>query len=325
MPVLLLKGLHYKQKNIKTLVKINEYKIVWRGIARIESQCTLYYCSYYLYHETKITMIAPLFSAACACLFYILSVEFIHRHQWLKSSIKDYQPEKSFGFYVCVLLALCSHALLVSILFDGVLHNVSVMNMLALCSLGMSFIGLFRLWFFHDPISYAIVALLASVCVWLPLWLNTKAMYVLNTSLKIHILLSIVAYISLGFAALYALFLWLKDWQLRHPSHFLAQQFHIRLALFDIERTMMRFTHFATILLSLSLFTGILFIHDIWAQHVAHKLVFGLISWLIMLLLLWRYHHQGFRGRQASIWVLFGFSALVLAYFGSAFVLQLLL
>ncbi|HSB96504.1 MAG TPA: cytochrome c biogenesis protein CcsA, partial [Spongiibacteraceae bacterium] len=56
-----------------------------------------------------------------------------------------------------------------------------------------------------------------------------------------------------------------------------------------------------------------------------HKTVFSLISWLIFAILLWGHHRLGWRGHTAVRWTLAGFSLLVLAYFGSKFVLELML
>jgi ABC-type uncharacterized transport system permease subunit len=53
--------------------------------------------------------------------------------------------------------------------------------------------------------------------------------------------------------------------------------------------------------------------------------VFALISWFIFAALLagrWRF---GWRGRTAQRWLFVGFAALVLAYIGSRFVLEVLL
>jgi ABC-type uncharacterized transport system permease subunit len=56
-----------------------------------------------------------------------------------------------------------------------------------------------------------------------------------------------------------------------------------------------------------------------------HKTVFVILSWVIFGLLLagrWRY---GWRGRTALLWTVTGFVALMLAYPGSRFVLEVLL
>jgi ABC-type uncharacterized transport system permease subunit len=53
--------------------------------------------------------------------------------------------------------------------------------------------------------------------------------------------------------------------------------------------------------------------------------VFGLIAWVIFAALLGGRRVYGWRGRVALRWTLAGFMALVLAYIGSKFVLEVLL
>lgn len=205
--------------------------------------------------------------------------------------------------------------------FQGLMHNVSVMNMMTLVAMSMAALGAFRYFHRRDRITYTVVALIAAVCVWFPPLFPAPQTIAHSWALKLHIVLSIAAYIAIGFAALYACFLLVQDYRLRNG----ADGFSIAIPLSDLEQTMMRFTRFGEALLTLSLATGILFIRDIWAQHVSHKLVFSVLAWLIIGILLFRHHHGGFRGRKAAVWLLGGFVCLALAYFGSAFVLQMIL
>ena len=62
-----------------------------------------------------------------------------------------------------------------------------------------------------------------------------------------------------------------------------------------------------------------------FAQHLAHKTVFSIFAWFIYATLLWGRHSIGWRGIIAIRWVLVGFVALMLAYFGSKIVLEVIL
>ncbi len=62
-----------------------------------------------------------------------------------------------------------------------------------------------------------------------------------------------------------------------------------------------------------------------FAQHLVHKTVFSLCAWLIYGLLLWGRWQLGWRGNRAIRWALAGFVCLMLAYFGSRLVLEMLL
>jgi ABC-type uncharacterized transport system permease subunit len=67
------------------------------------------------------------------------------------------------------------------------------------------------------------------------------------------------------------------------------------------------------------------FIDDVFAQHLVHKIFFSVVAWCIFTILLWGRHQLGWRGQTAVRWTLGGFFALMLGYFGSKFVLEMLL
>ena len=93
----------------------------------------------------------------------------------------------------------------------------------------------------------------------------------------------------------------------------------------ELEALLFRTIQAGFVLLTATLLTGVLFVDDLLAQHLAHKTVFSILSWLafgVLLLGRWR---RGWRGVVAVRWTLVAMLLLVLAYFGSKFVLELLL
>ncbi len=242
---------------------------------------------------------------------------------YVASVLLLYRQEKNTKTYLMVAMSvgIIAHLSQVFTYLNGVMYDMSVMNVLTLTAVCMTIIGAIRYFIYNDSVAYIVVALVGSICVWLPVFFKAPLTAVNNWSLKVHITLSISAYIALGFAALYACILILQDHRLRKGKRI----FNINLPLIYLERTMMSFTVFGELLLTLSLATGLLFIRDIWEQHVVHKVVFGAISWAVIVILLARHYHQGVRGRQAAFWLLGGFFCLLLSYFGSAFVLQMIL
>jgi ABC-type uncharacterized transport system permease subunit len=78
-------------------------------------------------------------------------------------------------------------------------------------------------------------------------------------------------------------------------------------------------------LLTLALFSGLMFLEDIFAQHLLHKTVFSIVAWGVFAVLLVGRLRLGWRGRQAVYWVLAGYGLLALSYFGNRFVLEFLL
>ena len=79
------------------------------------------------------------------------------------------------------------------------------------------------------------------------------------------------------------------------------------------------------VLLTLALISGFAFLEDMFAQHLVHKTVLSTLAWLVFGSLLIGRFRYGWRGKTAIIWTLTGFVILILAYFGSKAVLELVL
>ena len=141
--------------------------------------------------------------------------------------------------------------------------------------------------------------------------------------LEIHILISILAYSILALAAVQAVLLAIQDRRLhsRHPGGFIRGI----PPLITMESLLFQMISIGFILLSLALLSGFLFLEDIFAQHLVHKTVLSIAAWGVFGILLWGRWRFGWRGRTAIRWTLSGFMALVLAYFGSKLVLELVL
>jgi ABC-type uncharacterized transport system permease subunit len=141
--------------------------------------------------------------------------------------------------------------------------------------------------------------------------------------LELHILLSILAYSLLVIAALQAVLLAVQDHQLRnrHPGGLIRALPPLQ----TMETLLIQLIATGFVLLSLALLTGLFFLEDIFAQHLVHKTVLSLIAWGVFATLLWGHWRFGWRGRVAIRWTLGGFLFLMLAYFGSKLVLELLL
>jgi len=78
-------------------------------------------------------------------------------------------------------------------------------------------------------------------------------------------------------------------------------------------------------LLTLALLSGFAFLEDMFAQHLVHKTVLSTLAWLMFGGLLLGRFRYGWRGKTAIIWTLSGFATLILAYFGSKMVLEIML
>ena len=139
----------------------------------------------------------------------------------------------------------------------------------------------------------------------------------------LHIFFSIIAYSLLSISALQALFLAIQDYQLHHKHPGWVMQ---KLPPLQVMETLLfQMIALGVVLLSLSLISGIIFLEDLFAQHLVHKTVLSIMAWCIFAMLLWGHWHYGWRGKTVIRWNLSGFVFLMLAYFGSKLVLELIL
>ena len=68
--------------------------------------------------------------------------------------------------------------------------------------------------------------------------------------------------------------------------------------------------------------SGILFVHNLLAQHQAHTAILSLAAWIIFGALLFGRWRWGWRGHRAVRMTLTGMGILLLAFFGWKFVLE---
>ncbi|MBS63892.1 cytochrome c biogenesis protein CcsA [Salinisphaera sp.] len=141
--------------------------------------------------------------------------------------------------------------------------------------------------------------------------------------LQLHILLSILAYGLLTLGAVQAIVLALQHRQLRRRPP--TGMFTRLPALQTMEILLFRLIGAGFFLLSLAIATGALFIDDLFAQHLVHKTALSLVAWTVFAVLLYGRWRYGWRGRLAVRGALAGYALLVLAYFGSKLVLELIL
>jgi len=138
--------------------------------------------------------------------------------------------------------------------------------------------------------------------------------------LTAHILLSMGAAALLFAAAVTALLLVFLDRRLR--ARRIADLPSVLPPLDALEKVMFRLIGAGFALLTLSLFTGFVFVTNLFTQHLIHKTVLSLIAWAIFGVLLIGRMRFGWRGRSAIGSTLSGFGVLALAYFGAKFVLE---
>jgi len=171
------------------------------------------------------------------------------------------------------------------------------------------------------------IAAAAAILVWMPLALpsvrplaHTDAPF-----FRLHILIALLAYSLFTIASLQALMMALLERRLHGGK--LPAFLESLPPLLTMERILFEIITLGFVLLTLTLGSGMLFSEELSGRpfQVNHKFVFAVVSWCIFAALLAGRHIYGWRGRVALRWTIGGFAALVLAYIGSKFVLEIIL
>ena len=180
---------------------------------------------------------------------------------------------------------------------------------------------------FFQPIQQLLLVLYPIAAITIPLEQLFPSDRILDQSLpmglRIHILLSISAYSLLMIGTLQALLLAVQDKFIKSKQ--ISKIIDILPPLQIMEQLLIQIIVIGFFLLSLSLATGIMFIDNLFEQHLIHKTTLSILAWIVYAILLWGRWSLGWRGRRITRWVLVGFIILILAYTGSKFVLELIL
>ena len=145
-----------------------------------------------------------------------------------------------------------------------------------------------------------------------------------SVGLDLHIILSLSAYAVLLMATIQAVLLWFQDRELKKKQKKriwvnLLPPFQIMESLlFDLI-----ITGFG--LLTAALLFGFFTIDNFFAQHLAHKTAFSIVSWFLYGALLIGHYKFGWRGRKAIRFTITGFVLLAIGFIGSKFVLEMIL
>lgn len=223
------------------------------------------------------------------------------------------------------LISLVLHGLLILIPWlDS--HTLSLSFLAALstvCWLSSAILFITQLSRPLEPLGLFIIPLLIPVTLASSIFHHNNAALTLNNGLGVHIFLSLLAYSMLALAALQALVLSAQNRQLH--NHQVKGLVKILPPLQDMEALLFGFIQVGLLLLSFGLISGFIYLDGFFGKQVAHKTILSILAWMTFGTLLFGHWQYGWRGRIAIRWTLVGFTLLMLAFFGSKFVLEYLL
>jgi ABC-type uncharacterized transport system permease subunit len=139
----------------------------------------------------------------------------------------------------------------------------------------------------------------------------------------VHIGSSVVAYSILTLAAVQAALLAAQDAQLKRRQ--MGGLLAVLPPLQMMESMLFELIWIGVAALTISIGTGVIFMEDIFAQHLVHKTVLSIVAWGLFSVLLWGRHRLGWRSQTAVRLTVSGFTLLMLAFLGSKLVLELVL
>ncbi len=158
-------------------------------------------------------------------------------------------------------------------------------------------------------------------------WLHPTPVTIVLTSRAqaIHIIVALVAYSLLCLATVQSILLLLQESKLRHKQ---AGGFLRALpSMQTMEEIMFQMIALGFLLLTVTLVSGVFFSERVFGTpfKLTHHIVLAALGWVVYAWLLigrWRF---GWRGRTAVYWTMGGFALLLLGYFGTKFVLEVIL
>ena len=263
----------------------------------------------------------PSLFATLAAVVYLVAAMLVARHL---AHPPAERPARDTVACAAVWCGIVLHAVAIRpalMLWSGSIPDLPATISIAGLAMATVF-GIALLWRI-DHVVGALVLPLAAIAPLVPAVWPGQTIPAGGASSHIHAVISILTYAVLSLAALQALILAYQEHRIRtkRPGGALRT-----LAALDTqERWLFRLVGVGFFLLSLSLASGFMFVHDMFAQHLAHKTVLSCIAWAIFGALLWGRWRHGWRGQTAVRWCLGGFTVLVLAYFGSRWILEVLL
>jgi ABC-type uncharacterized transport system permease subunit len=181
-----------------------------------------------------------------------------------------------------------------------------------------------------------IVFPLCAVVFMLPLWVDVNSVVQMagDRLFQLHLLIALAAYSLLGIAATHGIVMAFQEKVLHKPVAISRENRLLRERILDqlpslltMESILFRQLWAGFVLLSLTLITGFLFSEE-WlgtSWHFDHKTLFAIVSWCSFAVLLGGRLVFGWRGKLALRWCVVSYAVLVLAYFGTQFVLEFVL
>jgi len=262
----------------------------------------------------------------CAIVCYLCATFLIA--DYIRANVSSPGDKKNLTFASTLsVLGVIAHLIYAyQVCFIGTSLNFSMHSMLVLIS------GILVLVFLLCSIAMPIrrigvlVFPLSVVSLLLTLALDRDTVSTLNSSVSLtgHILISILAFSIITIATIQGLLYIYQERQLKNraaPAMLMALP-----PLQTMEQLLFRLISLGFVCLTLTLFSGTIFSQHIFGHAFVfnHHTILAFLGWLVFAVLLFKRFKQGLRGSQAVILTGIGFTLIVLGYFGTKFVSEVI-
>jgi ABC-type uncharacterized transport system permease subunit len=256
---------------------------------------------------------------AAAC--YLIAVPLLY-----VSILKQSSGWRNLSLAFAVAGTLAHAAAQYSHWFSHNVPDVSLPHLLSLCALVVMVLLITSTLSRAALYAAGLVALPMAAGIMLLEWILPQGnlpLHEVSAGIAIHMISSVLAFGLLSIAGVYAFFVFFIDHVLRR--HHLNPLVRSLPPLEVLEHLLFKTIAAGFALLTVSLLSGAMFINDIFAQHLIHKTTLSITAWLVFGILLWGRWRYGWRGSLAVRLTLAGIVLLILAYFGSKLVLEMIL
>ena len=285
-------------------------------------------------------------TALLTALAYLGVVIWIRQLHWGAYATSKQMPDQTYsliptksirhaewwGTQCLLMLALVLHG---SIVLDytsqagfmrfGFAYALSIMWFLTLAVYGMI------RWIYPRAVEeHLFLSLpLGALFVLLPLWFGGRTLIVASSSLVFHIILSMLTSALFMIGMIQAGIIFFQEKYLHDPHHLVAKFSFLSTLppIITMEEWLYKILAVGFVLLSITLISGGWFSEEIFGRPWLweHKTIFGLLSWLVFMVIVGGHFVYGWRGRTILRATWTGISFLLLSYIGSYFVLEVIL
>ncbi|HKJ18690.1 MAG TPA: cytochrome c biogenesis protein CcsA [Xanthomonadales bacterium] len=139
----------------------------------------------------------------------------------------------------------------------------------------------------------------------------------------VHVASSVISFGLLSLAGVYAILVLAIDHSLKKRK--LSRLVQSLPPLDKLETLLFQVIQTGFILLTIALVSGLIYVDNLMAQHLVHKTVLSILAWVVFGALILGRWLKGWRGAIAVRLTLAGIGLLLLSYFGTRLVLELIL